>query len=477
MKHSYKILLLIVILLLGITIDRSFRFVKEIDAYQNDKKFFKAENFLFKQDLKKEKFPVVSGKVMIKSKNGSKEKIFHSIQKAVDVAEKGDHIYIGSGTYKEWVKLRNKQDLVIEGAGWNKTIILGGGPIKGQEIYFSIDRCSNIILRDLTIRGSRKRAIWRKNYGLHIVRSHHITADKIAIENVSYFSIALWSGANDCVIKNCLVSVDSKLLLDLGMGRNGVYSSGNKRTNYRNQFLNNHFQNVHYGISLIRSEDNIVQNNRFHKTNTAINLYLSSNCDVSENAITNEDLLQSEIPELLFKNILSSLQHGESVGIRVKDSEHVKDITPSHNKIYKNAISGYRTSVDLVGAHHTEVIDNICSDFQIAFSEIDSDMNKMKGTVLKDNIYQFSPDGSRYEIFGRVDRVGSNNNIPVEYWQLGQTWWWSDKKDLQSLAKTDSNGNYSFVIISDKAWYLEALRKSRLVGLTSEEKVNVDFGI
>jgi len=114
---------------------------------------------------------------------------YQTIQEAVNVAEKGDRILIGEGTFNEEVTIKPNTPMTIEGSGIENTIVKGYNRNIFTSAVFYGEEATSVTLRNMTLTNA-------------------------------------WSGA---FFRNCN-EITMEYILSVGNGENNAYFKGSKNT-------------------------------------------------------------------------------------------------------------------------------------------------------------------------------------------------------------------------------------------------------
>jgi parallel beta-helix repeat protein len=171
-----------------------------------------------------------------------------SIQQAINEANTGDTILVGSGIYYENIVVN--KTVVLEGEGWTTTIVDG----MGAENQVFLINADNVVVRDLMIRNTSidNPAV---GYGIHIFGANNVTIANCKT-TLCYYGIRLTDTNQSDVVEN---------LIEHNYGY-GISLHGNSSSN---QIAGNDIENNPTGIYIasLDCKDNIVFHNNFENTN------------------------------------------------------------------------------------------------------------------------------------------------------------------------------------------------------------------
>lgn len=244
---------------------------------------------------------------------------YSSLQEAINNAQNGDTILVGSGIYQENIKV-NKKLTIISGSSLSgsqtRTYIIGAVP---EDNVFDI-------------------------------YSSNVTIDGFYISGGSLGTDVQESGIYLEGVKNCSLNNNTLIQNNRGISFNG--SQGN-------YVVSNLVSLGNYGISLVNSEENVISNNLVISNDRGISLNNSvNNTIVNNNASLNTIGVFLEISQMnmLAYNLISRNKYGTLLQISesntlINNSLHLNDIgvyfnESSNNAVYQNELVNLINAID-----------------------------------------------------------------------------------------------------------------------------------
>ena len=244
--------------------------------------------------------------------NGSADRPYRSIQKAINAASNGDKIFVFKGTYNETLIIDKQISLI--GLDKNKTVIYRGGIAHRNLIEINADY---VVLENFTISDVGN---------LNMVTLVYVTSDYVTIHGNKIISSSTWGlyfdSSNDNTIGNNVIN-DTKGIR-LSYSNNNVFSNNN--FNYCKETA----------IALLSSSNSIVFNNTINHSKLAITTQSGSiNNNISKNTINNTDIDGIKITDGDSDIIENNIIDNSGVnGLNIDSSNSI--ITG--NKFYNNQI-------------------------------------------------------------------------------------------------------------------------------------------
>jgi parallel beta-helix repeat protein len=266
-------------------------------------------------------------------RDGSAEHPYERIQKAIDLADNGDTIYVFGGTYNETLQI-------------NKNITLIGSIDKGDTIinrnknhkYMVEISADYVTFESFTITDPGR----RNGFALIYISSDNVVIQGNNITNSSRWGLYFFS-SNDCTIGNNFVNNTKGV---------NLYSSKN------NVFSNNNFSNSREtAISLSSSsEDCIIYNNTFYTNKHAIFGQSSSNNNITQNIIRWSNIDGIKLYYGNSNNLLNNtIKHSGNNAIY---------LTSSNSKIIENKLDSNQVGIRLEGSN-CEILNNFVNNSKI----------------------------------------------------------------------------------------------------------------
>jgi parallel beta-helix repeat protein len=224
---------------------------------------------------------------------------FATIQKAIDVAVDGSHIYAAAGTYFERINFLGK-NISIHGAGANQTILDGGGSSVYSTVSFKSGETA-CQLSDFTVLGGK--------YGIYAVYNSHPTVTNCIIADNLYDGIIVFSyssiEAHNCEIfgnnrhgiyldTNCQARINQCAIYD--NTSNGIYSTKYCTGNYENNLL---FSNGGYGLNINLSTGETIRNNLIYRNHDGLSI---SYCSAQTLTVWNNTITDNTLYGIITKN-------------------------------------------------------------------------------------------------------------------------------------------------------------------------------
>ena len=345
------------------------------------------------------------------------------LQDAIDKAQPYSTLKLPSGIYSGRLII-NKPITII---GKDKGVVIDGEN-RGRVITIS---SSNVILRNLTIRGSGSQMISLDSaiqlnkanhceishcrildslYGIDMIMSNHtlisdnyITSKKESIEFRGN-ALKIWYSNNN-IIKNNIIeySKDSTL----------TYSNNNLLEN--NTFLNNRF-----AIHIELSKNNTIKKNNFKYNSVAIMLMMAKDTNITHNKILSAKgangigVVLKSTSNLLFQN---NLVKYNALGIYIDTKQTEKGI---QRKFLNNTIAYNKEGIDF----HNVIINNkiVNNNFYANIEDVVKSATEYKKEL---NIVQYNY-WDRYCGFDRdKNNIGDTPQIIYEY--ANQLWQYNHK--------------------------------------------------
>jgi len=299
----------------------------------------------------------------------SPDTAFLTIQKAADIAEAGDIVFVGAGTYEEKIEIENSGSQnnyisFVADSGGNYTGDKGEVKIKGENYGFYIDGKKYIKIYGFKIENSSSSAI-------QIISSNSGNIEVLAntISNNSGKGIYI-EDASDILISHNNIFSNSI----------GIYlNKANSSQIIKNEVYNNNLE----GISNEKSNNVQIKFNKAYSNlkNGILVFKNAENCQVSENETfsNGEDGIQISDNSASISVILNKSYSNLGVGISFKN--HISNVNKiGSNLVYLNKKSGILLSDNSV---NTTISNNTSFQNQENGILIENDSNNNK---LKDNI-------------------------------------------------------------------------------------------
>ncbi len=343
------------------------------------------------------------------------------IQNLIDNADPGDTIYITSGTYYENIIINKSISLM--GEDKDTTIIDGNG--SGDVVYISADWVN---ISGFTIK-SGSSAFYRSAKGINISSNYNAIFDN-NISNNGY-GIYLYKSSYNIITNNNIMENGGMTIL--GSFGAGIYLD----TTFSNTIMGNTIgDNIHLGISLYNSSNNIISDNNIilnkltgcMHTGACIDFVDSSCNNITGNNISSNDgngisLIFSSNNTISGNNISnnnwSGIESYSSDG-NIITSNTISDngspgisLSGSHNTIISNNISNNWDGIYFWGNNNT-ITDNTISNSKSGLS-LTGDSN----IIQKNNFLNNEQDA--YFLYYRIlDALFKKNRWKQNYWNESQ---------------------------------------------------------
>ena len=283
--------------------------------------------------------------------------------------------------------------------------------LNNSKVYTAYDvlkvsDCNNVQIRDLYLDGnSSNQATGAKgrnsHAGINLIRSSNSSIDKVYISNCPNLAIRLDEG-EDIVISNCFLSSSLRGMCAYGPSRRitvlGTHSTGHSENGLRlclchdSLFIGNHlYGNTLSGFTIAHDSSNntitgnYIYNNCYGLITDPGSLYLSKNCNITNNII-----------------------HGNSQGIFLK---YTSDYILSGNLVFDNDKNGIllgTTDCNNVLITGNFIKDNNLDEYS-AFGGIRLDPNIGNGNIISNNRIS----GAKQD-YGIVVLTGNTNTQILE---------------------------------------------------------------
>ena len=234
-------------------------------------------------------------------------RFFNSISDAINAAEYGDTILVAAkqGAYEDRIQMKSGIQLLggYNASNWtrdwqnNRTVL---SPLVGEsDTGFDIQNVSDVLIEGFHISGNSL------DYGIYVENAQHVKLKQVSVTDVVHAMVFLNS---DGVIMNCEVTANNQAII-VENSESGIEI---KRTRLHTK---NRVQDE--VLSIINSEDVLIQNNIIESGYNSIRLDESNNC-------------------YLYNNVF---HNAENVGIYIKNSVSVP--------IYNNVIAKNDVGIEL----------------------------------------------------------------------------------------------------------------------------------
>lgn len=188
--------------------------------------------------------------------DGTVESPYSRIQFAIAAAVAGDHIFVFDGRYIEFVDIRDKSNITVEGENKETTIIDGNFSGDCVSIWYS----SKVELFNFTIKNSGLDAA--HDSIIAMVSSDNCSISNIILQNTKAYAIGI-SHSDNNIIDNCDIASECA---------NGIILQEYCNCNV---IKNCHITTLGYGLLLWKSsENNIIEENEID--NNQVGIFLDS---------------------------------------------------------------------------------------------------------------------------------------------------------------------------------------------------------
>ena len=275
---------------------------------------------------------------------------YRTIQQAINAAEEGDTIFVGTGTYYEYVVVdkalsllgENNNDTIVDGSGIGivvsviaNNVAIHNLTIQNGEIGIWLGYSRNNILSDTTITDN--------SYGIYLWgSSNNFLTDNIASDN--YDGIYFYSSSDNTVSGNIasnnsygihLDSSSANVLVDNVFSSNTndgirIYHSDN------NVISDSTISNNTYGVYVADSDKNLLSVNKVLNNQDGIYFYYSRNNILTGNTIANN----SQYGVFLDSSSNNEIFHNSFIK-NIESSRSVNSVNSWDNGVEGNYWSGY----------------------------------------------------------------------------------------------------------------------------------------
>jgi parallel beta-helix repeat protein len=306
-----------------------------------------------------------------------------SIQEAINAAQSGDTVFVGSGTYYENI-LVNKTVTII-GEGSETTIV----DANGTEFAFYIT-CSNVTLQGFTI-GNTNMVSTPLGSGIIVnnVTNCNITRNKL---NHNYYGIKTTLCAQTTIEDNNFTDNRIAIFLDScsnsqvkdNVAYGNLYDGIVLTKTYNCTVRDNRAEWSNYGIRVEQIDNCTIQNNTVKNTIFyAIRAYLSSNCNITNNTASENYgpgiSVQHFTNSTISKNTLKD--NSNSFGVEILSSTNIRVV----ENIFDNNFYG----LQLKQSNNCEITRNKIEESSEGIRIDLSSESNLTYNVLENNFYGF----------------------------------------------------------------------------------------
>jgi len=251
---------------------------------------------------------------------------FPSIQQAIDAAEPGSTVYVRAGTYVE--NLIVNKSITLKGEEKESTIVSGNG---NTVIQLEAD---NITVENLTIRDGG--FSYNTNSGvISIGHSNNSILNDIFLDNL--VSIYLNQSNSNIIAENTITGATQWYYIELENSNDNIVRD--------NSMINN----TGYGILLLSSHSNLVDNNSVTGVENSANFEVGIDAESSFNdTIQNNIVKYNRYSGIMLRStrdlVLDNLVSSNNFGIYSSDS----NTTISQNIIFNNTLGALDNSQDVI---------------------------------------------------------------------------------------------------------------------------------
>ena len=307
-------------------------------------------------------------------------------------------VYIPAGTWTITDTIQLKSNLIIQGAGVGVTIL--DRPNKSVKAgLFSIVKKSNVIIRDLTIRGHAKDNGGYDEFmhGIFIQDAVKIWIYNLVIENFGGDGITVSDTSSSIFLFNNVISIPNKALVsDTLVGRNGISVVGGKNI----WIVGNHIKDggIPGGIDIepangdsvvgVYIYDNTITSPGSASPGVGISLTETDETQtiksifVERNDISNYTIgIRTTKPDsvIVIKN--NKVHHNSTWGILITQSDNV---LVEGNEVYSNSTHGIEATTNQNNIH---IIGNRVSfNGGYGIDVVGSNGNELNNTIVSNNV-------------------------------------------------------------------------------------------
>ena len=263
--------------------------------------------------------------------DGSANRPYQSIQKAIDLAQDGDTIYVFEGTYNETLQISKRISIV--GLDQRNTTI---GILAGNPRYLIEISADFVTLEDLNITDT----MGKIRVALIYTTANYLTIQGLHINNASTWGVYLDS------------SDDNTIGFSMIDHNKGIYASYSNN----NVFSDNRFNATsEAAIRLVHSSNNILFNNSIKNCSFGVDAQYCNNVNISKNTIRNCSY------------------------------DGVKFYSGDHNLVKNNTIKQNSQNGVLMGSFNSNILENTFDGNQVGIL-LEGSNNHVISNVIKDSI-------------------------------------------------------------------------------------------